>query len=389
MPALPIPNPNSYFISHRPLLILCLSKSWGGLEMNTVKIAKAFEDRGRKCILICMEGGSIAKAALNQGVSCHFIQPKFLNLLAAGQLSRIIGQYNNPVVLTTDNKCLKVLALLRVLTVGSFEVIYQQHLSIGVSKKDWLRKLIYAQISAWISPLQVLKKNSLEFTPIKENKISVIPIGLDAEKLGPKGRQWSTEEVMNQKSTWQLDAKKYTVGLIGRIDPSKGQQPTIDAIKRLCLEGYPIQLLLLGNPTQGEWLDYTAKVLDEVGQSPFLQRLPHQADVRSFYEVLDLLIVPSFKETYGMVTLEGMYHGIPVMSTNAGGSPEILEDGELGFLVPKQSAEDIYLGIKAILDNPNYQLLVKEKAAKAMAAVDHYLLEHEMAELGRLINSLG
>ena len=74
-------------------------------------------------------------------------------------------------------------------------------------------------------------------------------------------------------------------------------------------------------------------------------------DPRECYPMLDLLVMPSRKETFGLVLIEAMAFGLPVVATDAGGVPEIVVDGDTGLLVPPEDAEVLALAIEELMAN--------------------------------------
>ena len=83
--------------------------------------------------------------------------------------------------------------------------------------------------------------------------------------------------------------------------------------------------------------------------------LGHRTDVARLLNAADIVLLPSQFETFGLVLAEGMAMGKPAIAFSIGGTPEIVKDGETGFLVEKDNEKELYERIKQ-LDNNRYLL---------------------------------
>lgn len=119
------------------------------------------------------------------------------------------------------------------------------------------------------------------------------------------------------------------VGFLGRFAPAKGVDVLIAALGILKKEGVHLDLILGGT---GE-LDYRDEIAqaDLAGNVRFLGWINNAA---AFYAEIDVFCLPSRFEPFGMVLIEAMASGLPVVATRTGGPLEILESGESGLLVP-------------------------------------------------------
>lgn len=72
----------------------------------------------------------------------------------------------------------------------------------------------------------------------------------------------------------------------------------------------------------------------------------------NFFETSDIFVFPSYYETFGLVNLEAMHFGLPIISTNEGGIPDIVDHGFTGFIVDKKNSEDLAKKIKILIDDP-------------------------------------
>lgn len=103
-------------------------------------------------------------------------------------------------------------------------------------------------------------------------------------------------------------------------------------------------------------------------------------------ETSDILILPSYNEGLPVALLEGMSYGIPVISTNVGGIPELIKNQYNGLLIPPGNVQEIKKSIEFYLANPN---LISEHGKNARETImKHYEINREMIKLDKIYKEL-
>ena len=217
----------------------------------------------------------------------------------------------------------------------------------------------FNRIDAWVSTLDYMKKQVLSHTKFPENKLHVIPLGTNIDSSSI----YSNEEA---RKLLNLPASKFLVGVVGRLDEKKGQLEVIQALSRLEEDEKNIHVVFIGDKTINEADAYVLKLQHKI-ELNYLQDkvsfLPHQPKMQDLYGAFDLVIVPSWEETFGTVTIEAMASGVPVIGSNTAGTAEIL--GNETFLF--QAKNPIDLG-RALMN------VLKDDTLRAKWAVD---LQHK------------
>ncbi|MEZ4387339.1 MAG: glycosyltransferase family 4 protein [Candidatus Krumholzibacteriia bacterium] len=128
------------------------------------------------------------------------------------------------------------------------------------------------------------------------------------------------------------------VGFVGRLCPSKGVDTLLWAVSLLRNRWPELLLVLVGDdPRQGAYRQQLTTLARQLGvRASFCGYRPGAARLLAAF---DLLAVPSLAEPFGLVTLEALARGVPVVATAAGGSLEIVRDGVEGLLVPPGDPE--------------------------------------------------
>lgn len=140
------------------------------------------------------------------------------------------------------------------------------------------------------------------------------------------------------------------VAFVGRLDPEKGVEHLIDAASELLRRGERVVLVVAGKGSRREALENAARALN--GRSRFLGYVAGPA-LEALYKVADVLVCPSTYEPFGIVPLEGMINGVPVVVSDTGGMAEIVEHGRSGLKVPPGQPRALVEAIGFLLRNPS------------------------------------
>jgi glycosyltransferase involved in cell wall biosynthesis len=190
------------------------------------------------------------------------------------------------------------------------------------------------------------------------DKIWVIPNGVDIEAFASHG---PADDIRGDVG---LDPKTPLVGYLGRLEDSvKGVSYLLEAMAILRSKGEDLHLLVIGEGPSGRRLREKASLLDLDGSVSFLG---NRRDIPHVMKALDLLVVPSAQEGCPNVLLEAMAAGTPIVATRVGGTPELVQHGETGWLVPAADPEGLADGIRCMLRNTR---LASKMAQRAKAWV--------------------
>lgn len=142
-------------------------------------------------------------------------------------------------------------------------------------------------------------------------------------------RRYYPKEVSQLKKGFAPNGEKILMH-ISNFRPVKRVPDVIEVFAKVRAE-IPSRLLLIG---EGPEMGLVRKMVADYGLTQEVCFLGKQEDVAEVLSMADVLLLPSSKESFGLVALEAMACGVPVVATVAGGLPEVVTDGACGFLLP-------------------------------------------------------
>jgi glycosyltransferase involved in cell wall biosynthesis len=185
-------------------------------------------------------------------------------------------------------------------------------------------------------------KNLLIESGVPEKKVRVIYNAIDKEQLN------ADIHPDDLRINWNIKKEDKLIGVIGRLSPEKGQEVFLRAFSKV-LEKVPFAKgIIIGDGQEKEKL---INFCLENGLKDKIIFTGYQNNIANFYQIIDLLVLPSFSEGLPNVVLEAMAFKIPVISTSVGGAPEIITDGQNGLLVPPGDSKIMAEKIIQLLSN--------------------------------------
>ncbi|AFK22365.1 glycosyltransferase family 4 protein [Pyrococcus sp. ST04] len=170
--------------------------------------------------------------------------------------------------------------------------------------------------------------------------VEVIPNGVDISYFSPKDRDYAKEVISDKLNI----PKENIILYVGRLEPRKGVSYLISAMQNV--NG---NLLIAGDGSLRSILIKKASIVSK-NKIIFLGKINY-SDLSLLYKAADVFVLPSLSEAFGIVLLEAMASGTPVIGTRVGGIPEII-DG-CGILVPPRNSKALASAINLVLSNQN------------------------------------
>ena len=207
--------------------------------------------------------------------------------------------------------------------------------------EEWSERIEYVLNSADYvitvsnSNLECIKKLDVK-TPVK-----VIPNGFRPDLFYPK----NSEEC---KKILQLPSDKETILTVGNLVEIKGHKYLIEAMNEVVKHRKDVLCIIVGSGKLKNKLEKQIKKLKLEDHVKLVGGKPHD-EIPIWMNAADLFVLPSLRESFGVVQIEAMACGKPVVATYNGGSEEIITSGDYGLLVkpanPEELAEKILIGL--------------------------------------------
>ena len=347
-------------IIQKRVALVCFSRSLGGLELSTLRIAQSLVKKGVSTVVIVLSSSPLEQRAnaANLHVAAINLHWKYGDISAALDLARVLRDQQIELVILMQSGDIHLAAIASVIT-PQVKLVFYQQMNSRYDKRDFIHSWMYSKLSLWISLTQSMKEDVLTFTRMPAEKVTVVPLGTDLQRFDPS--HYNKDEA---RVFFELPHDGYIVGVLGRLDKLKGQDILIQAVPEVVRQHPNVTFLIAGDETAGEhgYKEYLKALCRKLDIEQYVKYIPFTEDVPRLMAALDVFVLPSFSETYGLVVVEAMAMEKPVIATNAGGPPEIISNGKTGLLVEPRDVTALAGAIHRILSDSDLCLSLRHSA---------------------------
>lgn len=142
-----------------------------------------------------------------------------------------------------------------------------------------------------------------------------------------------------------------TIGVVSRLEHIKGMDLIVPAFAKVYEKNKNVRLLVVGDGSLLKQMEEDANRL-HLGKIIEFAGMQIQSDLQSYYDRIDVLLMPSRSEGFGLTAIEGMARGCVLVASNTGGLPEVVREGYVGLLHQPESVGDLANKICSLIDNP-------------------------------------
>ena len=210
----------------------------------------------------------------------------------------------------------------------------------------YLLKWILKQADLLCSTSKVMAKEMDKYIE-PGRKINVIPFGVDVELFSPSQKP-DTQRIQSIKMVEQ----PIVFGVAKYFQPVYGLDLLLKAFAKLIHErNLEARLRIAGDGPERPRLELLAERLKISDKVEWLGAIPN-ALVATFYKTLDVVVVPSRQESFGVTAVEGSACGLPIIASRVGGLPEVVIDKETGILIEPGNIEELTAAMEYMMFNP-------------------------------------
>jgi len=326
------------------ILEVCFSPSLGGLELYCLNTAQRLAARGHEVSLWLTQGSRMAEHALAgrpvREMAGEAPLPYTLRLSKAPgyvhpwftlKARRLIREQDIQVIHLHRSQELALFAPINIPKVLTLQI------QSSLPKRDLWHRWVYSKVDRILTISELMRDLALKTLPVRSDKVHVLYYGVPADDL--YSQRGDPQETRHR---FGIPADAFLIGLVGRLEESKGQALLLKAFAQVYQRFPQAHLLLAGDPPpEHAGYDQELKSLAaDLGVAERVHFIGFQADTAPIFAALDLCVLASKQEAFGVVLLEAMAQGVSIIATRAGGVPEVIQDGVNGLLVkPEDSAE--------------------------------------------------
>jgi glycosyltransferase involved in cell wall biosynthesis len=185
-----------------------------------------------------------------------------------------------------------------------------------------------------------------------------------------------------------FDHTHVVVGTVAQICYGKGIDIVLEAARRLVPEAGELRFVIIGRARSGEdaFAARIRRLAEEVSLQDRVRFLGRRADIPDLLASMDIFLLPTRDEAFGIALLEAMAAGLPVVASRVGGIPEIVCSDEVGWLVPSDDPSAVTEALAALIRDRDLRMRLGEKARNRL--VGHFDLQTHGMRLHEIYQDL-
>ena len=325
------------------VLALCLSPDQGGLELYFIKLIQHYENIGYKIHVGCSKNSHISNNIIHNKIECTNSR-FFKHLKNFFILRRYIISNKLNILHVSWSKDIFLAVMLKLSIPKAIKIIFYRQMKIPHAKKIFYHRFFYKHIDLLLVITDKLKEEAHRNIPIDQDKVIKLTYGISKPKLNIEINKSNFTKIND------IDPKIFSIGVFSRVEEQKGQHLVLDAMN---MSSNQMQVCIIGHVMSDQYKEQLLIRAKIYHLTKYLKFINFVDSPMSYMPFFDLVILPTYEETFGLVAAEAMVMGVPVIGSNAGGVPEIISHGNNGLLFETKNMSDLSKKIDMIIENKN------------------------------------
>lgn len=213
---------------------------------------------------------------------------------------------------------------------------------------------VLVRLISWLSTRIIVNSSASQKAFKNKRKVQLVYNGIEISH-----KNELSEELLRRE--FGLLENDFVLGVVGKIYKEKGQREVILALGSLRRTRPQVKLLLVGDVKEQDYYHELERLVEDLDLEHHVFFTGYRGNILELLRLMDLLVVASSVDSFGLAALEAMSVRTPVLAVSAGGLPEIISPGENGFLVESSDPELIRKAVESLCQNPSRMNEVAEK----------------------------
>jgi len=290
-------------------------------------------------------------------------------------LARIIRRFQPQIIHAHDSRTLGLAALLRA-TGWGIKIVAARRVAFSI-RRNPLWKFKYSYQANRVIAVSSYVRDLLIREGLQQGQVEVVYDAVD--KIPVESKTYRA----NSRQRLGVTDAEFVIGCVGQFTSEKGQEFLIQAYTEI-LDKYPdCRLALVGD---GDLYWKCQKLLERLGLGHSVILTGFVSDLDTLLPALDLLVHPALIEGFGSVLLKAMAHRIPICASRTGGIPELVIEGETGFLFPPGNPKGI---VQAVFRARQEPVLANQQVECALSRIrSNFLVDRMVADTSQIYSNV-
>ena len=358
------------------IIIAESSTAVGGQELAVLLHAERLLKRGHRIRLVLEPRSPIMAMARERGLPVEpFVMRQWRLPLSILAFRALLKRERPEIVHVNSSRDSWIAALSSRLLDPRPKVIRTRHISAPLNNNattHWLYRRLFDMVI--VTGSERNRQDLIHRDGLAPDRVAAFPIGLDVEQVSPAKPQHDI------RSELGIPTGHLLVGMISYLRDYKGHRYLVEAAAKVLKQHQGVAFLIVG---EGPEEQNIRAQIERLGLTAGVRMLGFRDDLLDVFRSLNLFVIPTIEgDTIPQVLMQALAIGLPVVSTTTGSIPDVVADGESGFLVPPRDADALADRIGRLVTDPALRAAMGRRGRQTVE--QSYSIDRMVDELERV-----